>query len=112
MSGKLVTVTLWGEEVSARRGCHGEAVGTQVSRRKLESFSHPLIPIDPLQVGAVIGFLRRSAGSRRLAPRASSNESDLFSSGVIPLLACGGAAAAPYRTLLSFDQTVANVDPQ
>lgn len=78
MSGKLVTVTLWGEEVSARRGCHGEAVGTQVSRGKLESFSHPLIPIDPLQVGALIGFLRRSAGSRRLAPRASSNESDLF----------------------------------
>lgn len=39
MSGKLVTVTLWGEEVSA--GCHGEAVWTQVSVTNPESFSHP-----------------------------------------------------------------------
>lgn len=35
MSGKVVTVTLWGEEVSAgdESRCHGDAGGTQVSVR-------------------------------------------------------------------------------
>lgn len=83
MSGKVVTVTLWGEEVSAG-WLVGEAVGTQVSLRNRNHF----LTAFSKRLGAVIGF----------------GCAQLVGVGVL-LLACGGAAARSTETSGLSEQT-------
>lgn len=92
MSEKVVTVTLWGEEVSTWHGCRGEAFGTQVSVTNWDRFLIHLSNRLATTREPRLDFVLFSWSAATLTVCVFKWIRP-FSCGVIPLLDCGGAAA-------------------